>query len=187
MAVELRVGYFGDGKFRASTMTDLIEANSNLKAGRTYKASLTEPKTDEQNNYLHVLCQIAFDNQRTGIKLPTWKHLRNHLLVRADYCFADVADLKGVPPEMVTRVLAPTVKAMRRFSDTIFINYDPKTESAIVRAPKSWSVATMEEASEALDKIVAIITTEFVPGLDLEALRLEAKERIAKKRPKGAA
>lgn len=181
--IDLRVEYMGGGKFQTLTPTDYEEAERSLTRGDKVRAQLTHQRSVRQNAYFHALVQCAYENQRGGNKLPSWRHLRSHLLIAAGHCHEERVSLNGVPDKLVTPLLQNTARVLRRHSDLLEISLDRKSNDVVFRAAKSWSFreTNSDVASAVLNKVIAHICSEIVPNLDPTRLTREAKARVSSK------
>lgn len=181
--LDLRLEYLGNGKFQTLYPTDFEDAEKSLTGGDKLRAQLTHQRSVRQNNYFHALVQSAYENQRGGKKLPTWRHLRSHLLIAAGHCTEKRVSLKGVPANMIEPMLVSQAKVLRSFSDVLEISYDKRNGDVVYRAAKSWSFRETgsAEATKILDRVVAHICAEIVPGLDPARLTREARLRVGGK------
>lgn len=181
--IELRLEYIGNGKFQTLFPTDFEEASEKLHQGDKLRAQLTHQRSVRQNNYFHALVQQAYENQRGGKKLPTWRHLRSHLLISAGHCTEERVSLAGIPPKLIEPLLTSTARVLRRHSEVMEIAYDRKTDEVIYRAAKSWAFRETgsAEAKKILDRVIAQICTEIVPGMDVTRFTREARLRVSGK------
>lgn len=181
--LELRLEYLGNGRFQTLHSIDFAEACEKLTTGDKLRAQLTHQRSVRQNNYFHALVQQAFENQRGGKKLPTWKHLRSHLLIAAGHCNEDRISVKGVPMRLIQPLLVSQARILRRHTDVLETSYDPRSEEIVYRTAKSWSFRETgsEEAKRILDRVIAIICSEIVPGMDVTRFTREARLRIGGK------
>lgn len=181
--LELRLEYLGSGKFQTLFPTDYEEAETGLTIGDKLRAQLTHQRSVRQNNYFHALVQQAFENQRGGKRLPSWKHLRSHLLISAGHCIEERVSLKGIPPKLIEPLLTSTARVLRKHSEVLEIAFDRRQEEVIYRAAKSWSFRETgsAEAKKILDRVIAQIVTEIVPGMDVTRFTREARMRVGGK------
>lgn len=181
--LDLRLEYLGNGRFQTLFPIDFEEATEKLHQGDKLRAQLTHQRSVRQNNYFHALVQQAFENQRGGKRLPTWKHLRSHLLICAGHCDEDRVSIKGVPVHLIQPMLVSQAKVLRRHTDVLETSYDPKTQEIVYRTAKSWSFRETgsAEAKTILDRVIAQIVTEIVPGMDVTRFTREARARVGGK------
>lgn len=181
--LDLRLEYLGNGRFQTLYSTDFEEATEKLHQGDKLRAQLTHQRSVRQNNYFHALVQSAYENQRGGKKLPSWRHLRSHLLINAGHCTEERVSLKGVPANLIQPLLMSTARVLRRHSDVLEISYDTKTGEAVYRAAKSWAFRETGsvEATKILNRVIAHICAEIVPGMDPTRFTREARLRVGGK------
>lgn len=181
--LDLRLEYIGNGRFQTLYATDFEEANEKLHQGDKLRAQLTHQRSVRQNNYFHALVQQAYENQRGGKKLPTWRHLRSHLLIVAGHCTEDRVAVKGVPRKLILPLLMSQAKILRRHTDVLETSYDPETEEVVYRTAKSWAFRETgsAEATKILNRVIAHICTEIVPGMDVTRFTREARLRVGGK------
>jgi hypothetical protein len=184
--LEIRLEYLGNGRFQTLYPTDFDEAAEKLTPGDKLRAQLTHQRSVRQNNYFHALVQQAHENQRGGKRLPTWRHLRSHLLICAGHCTEDRVSIKGVPVHLIQPMLVSQAKVLRRHTDVLETSFDPKTQEIVYRAAKSWSFRETgsAEAKKVLDRVIAQIVTEIVPGMDVTRFTREARLRAGGKEEK---
>jgi hypothetical protein len=171
--IELRLTYEGNGAFRVATKLDFDLASQEFDQGDRVRAQITKPRSIRQNAYFHALVQAAFDNQRGGPQVETWEHLKSWLLIHAGWC-EEYRFKRGSLSKEVAEVL-------RRKFDFVDFTVVERTGEIIMRFAKSISFKACppEKMSEIMDKAVAIICTEIVPGMDPETIFNMARGKAA--------
>jgi hypothetical protein len=174
----LHLEYRGSGTFQVRSKRDLELAETNFVRGEPVQAKVTKRRSVRQNALFHALIQAAFDNQRGGPILPTWEHLRAHVLIQAGHCDEVRVNLKGLPIEHVPAVVAPIAAALRRQVDVVETSYDKRTHEMVLRLAKKWrfSATDRDTANAVFAKVLAYLADEIVPGVEPTTLLDMAKD-----------
>lgn len=184
MSEQLRMRYEGDGVFRAATKLDYEKCLEAYSQGDVLRAELSRPRSITQNNYFHALVEAAWDNQRGGPRFGNWRTLKGYLLVRAEHSTERRMKLpRGTPRSVAVAIGSGLALLIRHSADYIGISYDPKANEIVARFPGSMKfhgpdALSSDDASEIIDKVIALICTEIVPGADPKLLVGEARSRI---------
>lgn len=169
--LDLRLEYVGGGQFRTRSKLDYELCCSELENGEHVRAKVTHQRSVRQNDYFHGLIEAAWENQRGGPQLPSWRHLKSWLLIQVGHC--DVRQFSA-------RAMTPDVAAyLRQQFDTVDFTTDGKSIFMKTAKSVSFKATSGDEMSEIVDKVVAIICTEIVPGVDPETIMSMARERAA--------
>ena len=167
----IRIGltYDGKGIFSVVSKHGLEQVMETFKAGEVVNAELRRPRSVSQNNLFHALVEAAFDNQRTGPKFETWRHLKSWLLIRAGYC-----DEYHVEDDALSPAMANIFRQRFDFIEIVRVRGD----GIVVRFAQSMSFDAMEHeaATDALNKVIEIIADKIVPGVDREELMKMGRE-----------
>lgn len=176
--LDLRVSYSGGGQFQARTRMD-FELCQSFTVGEELRAKVGRKRSVRQNDFFHGLCEAAFENQRGGPSLPTWRHLKSHLLIAAGHCEEARIGLKRLPGDDVAAFVAPFAAALRRQFETVEVSYDQRRHEVVMRFAKSWKFekADGDVAKAITARVVEIICSDIVPGVSPEALMDMAKEK----------
>lgn len=171
MSVQLRLIYNGNGTFRVREHLDFKICQEQFGAGEVLHAKVTHQRSLKQNDYFHALIQAAWENQRSGPHLPTWEHLKHWLLIQADHC--DVFELE--PSSMTPQVAA----IFRKTFDTV--DFTEKGGRIFMKVAKSVSFKKCdgEAMKQVVDRVVAIICEEIVPGARPQDIFEMAKTKAA--------
>lgn len=181
MGVELRLTYRGGGAFQVRSKADLELCQEHFQPGDYVRVSATKPRSVPQNRLFHALVQAAFENQRGGPLLPTWEHLRAHVLIQAGHCDETRVSLKGLPRNDVPAVVAPLAAALKRRFDVVETSYDKGTHEIVLRFARQWrfSATDRETANEVFGRVLAYLSDVIVPGVEPTALLGMAKQAAA--------
>lgn len=161
------------GAFRPAGKLDYELANGEYEDGELVRAKTSHARSVRQNDYFHALVEAAYDNQRGGPQLPSWRHLKSWLLIQAGHC-----DVKKFEP----RSLTPAVAAyLRQQFDTV----DFTTDGDAIYMKTARSVRfgrggpSHDEMSAIVDRVVALICTDIVPGCSPDEMMSAARARAA--------
>lgn len=170
MALDLQLEYIGGGGFRTRSRLDFELAEKTFGAGERVRAKVTHQRSVTQNAFFHAVIQSAFDNQRAGPFLPSWKHLKSWLLIKVGHC-----DVKQFSPE----AMKPEVAAYLR---GIFDTVDFTTDGKSIWMKTAKSVSFKELGSDGMkrivDEVIEVICTDICPGIDPDELRINADEKV---------
>lgn len=176
--LDLRLKYMGGGTFQTATKLDFELAADEYEQGETVRAKTSHARSVRQNAYFHALVEAAWENQRGGPRLPSWRHLKSWLLIRAGHC-----DVKRFEPEAMTREVAAFLRVA---FDTIDVTADAKTGEIIVKVARSVRFGQggpgHDKMCEVVDRVVALICDPhdgIVPGMDPASIMDHAKARAA--------
>jgi hypothetical protein len=169
--IELRLRYQGEGRFIPASRLDYEMAEGKIERGSSVIAKITKPRSIRQNNYFHALIEYAFENQRAGPHLPTWRHLKSWLLIRADWCTVQEFDPGSMSKEMAAW--------LRRQFDTVDVTTNGEKIFVKVARSVSFSRADADTFAPVMDKVIALICSEIVPGMKPEDLVAEAKRTLS--------
>lgn len=169
--LDLRLEHIGDGQFRPRTRLDYELCCEQLERGEHVRAKVTRKRSVQQNEFFHALIEAAYENQRGGPQLPTWRHLKSWLLIQAGHCEVKRFDAGAMRPEVAAW--------LRRTFDTLDFTTDGR--SIFVKTAKSVSFksADAETMRGVVDRVVEIICMEIVPGAKPDEIISEARERAA--------
>lgn len=178
--LDLRLRYEGQGRFQTASKTDFDLCSEELQQGALLRAQITQSRSIRQNSFFHAVCEAAYENQRSGPKLPSWRHLKAYLLVMAGHCEEVRTKLgKRQSQDEAVVMVGAIAGALRRRFDTVWTTLDPNTHEIVMRFAKSTSKLTKDEMGEVLDKVLARIVLEIVPGTDPESLLNMARSKAA--------
>lgn len=178
--LDLRLRYEGNGRFQVATRMDFDLVNQEFEPGALVRAKASQPRSLRQNAYFHALIEKAYENQRGGPKLPTWRHLKAYLLVEIDHCTESRVKIpKGASVESTIPLVSGIVRALRQEYDTAWVTLDPKRQEIVLRFAKPTKNLTQEEMSDVMDKVVSRICLEIVPGMDPTTILNMAKADAA--------
>lgn len=191
--VDLRLRYEGSGKFTVATHLDFEEACEAFQQGDVVNASLSKPRSVNQNRFFHALIETAHENQRGGERFANWRTLKGYLLVKAGHCTERRMKLPvGTPRRVAVLIGQGLVALMRHGPDYVGLAYDPKSNEIVARFPGSMKMRGQgalggEDANDVVDKVVGLICQEIVPGADPQLLMNDARSRIGAPERKKAA
>lgn len=176
--LDLRLRHMGGGTFQTATRLDFEAAVAEYGEGETVRAKTSHARSVRQNAFFHALVEAAYENQRGGPKLPSWRHLKSWLLIRAGHC-----EVKRFEPEAMTPEVA---RFLRSTFDTIHVTVDRRTNEILVKVARTVQFGkdgpSADEMGEVVDRVVALIcdpTDGIVPGMDPAAIMDHAKSRAA--------
>jgi hypothetical protein len=189
--LDLRLRYEGAGRFQTATKLDFDLAAETYSQGDVVRAETTQPRSLRQNNYLHAIIQSAHETQSGGPRFGHWKQMRAWLLIEAGYCNEERFKVPGTSRNVATAFGKGLAQALRRGERYEAVAYDPKTAEFVIRTPISLKfhgkdALTADEAGELTDRIVAIVCTEIVPGMDPQSIMDNAKARVLPARKEAA-
>lgn len=175
--IDMLLEYRGRGAFQTRTKQSFEAAERAFSPQEPVKAKIGKNRSRKQNDYFHGLCHAAFTNQRGGPALPSWRHLKSHLLIEAGHCDEVRVSLYGVRGEAVAGIIGPIAAALRRQCETIETSYDKRSHEMVMRFAKSWKFekAEAQTATEVFDRVIAYVCTEIVPGVDPKTIMEMAK------------
>ena len=162
--LELRLLHTSTGVFTTANRASLEEARTFLKPQTVYSVTLTQPSSNKQSALLHVACQLAFDNQRAGPEVASWRNLKSLVLCMVGHC-TEYRFPQGSMSVEVAHVI-------RQGADMPIITQS-RTGEIVMRAANTTRGMSMEDYSELLDKVLAKLSEVFVPGMDIEDLKRE--------------
>jgi hypothetical protein len=180
--LELRLRYEGNGTFQTAGRRDWELVGAELESGAVLRARIWRPRSVRQNDFFHALIEAAFESQRGGPRLPSWRHLKAYLLIQAGHCEDVRLRLGRRQTEGEAVTMAGTLAgALRRRFDTTWVTYDRRRREIVMRFAKSVSFREVdgERMGEITDRIVDLIAREIVPGATPEEIMGEAKRRAA--------
>lgn len=176
--LDLRLKYMGGGTFQTATRLDFDLACDEYEQGETVRAQTSHARSVNQNRYFHCLIESAWENQRGGPRLPSWRHLKSWLLIQAGHCDVRRFSARSMTPEVA--------KFLRQAFDTIDVTADRKTGEIIVKVARTVRFGrggpSSEEMGEVVDRVVALICDPhdgIVPGMDPASIMDHAKARAA--------
>lgn len=171
MPIDLRLVHVGGGRFQAASKLDFELCCKELDNGERVRAKVTHQRSVQQNEFFHALVEAAFENQRGGPQLPSWRHLKHWLLIKAGHC-----DVTRFDPGSMT----PAVAAwLRKTFDTVDFTTDGHSIFMKVARSVSFKSATADEMRHVVDSVVSIICEEIVPGCTPEQIMDMAKQKAA--------
>jgi hypothetical protein len=174
--LDLRLKYEGGGRFQTAHRLDFDLAEGEFEKGAMLRAKVMRPRSIRANNLFHALCEAAYENQRSGPSLTSWRALKDWLLVEAGHV-TEKRQKVGPMSKRDMMMARALVMAMRGEHDYVGLAYDPKRGEFVVRTPASTAKLGQEQFGELLDKVLAIICTEIMPGMDPESILNEARGR----------
>ena len=179
--LDIQLRYKGQGVFQTAASLDFRLANDELEAGEMVRARVSRLRSVRQNNLFHALIQAAFDNQRGGPDLPSWEHLKAWLLIQAEHVNEKRVFVGNLSLKEAKAAGTAIAAALRGGSDYVAIAYDPNTHEFVERSAKSVSFrkVTSDEMAAIMDKVVEIVCTEIVPGMDPESILNMARSKAA--------
>lgn len=169
--LDLRLRYQGGGTFQTATRLDFDLAEREYAAGDFVRSQQSRPRSVRQNNTFHAMIEVAWENQRGGPTLPTWRHLKSHVLIEIEHC-----DVHRFKPGSLTPEVAA---ALRKQFDMVDFAQDRVTGDILMRFARSISFksVTSDEMSDIFDKAAAYICLRIVPGITPDALVRMARSR----------
>lgn len=172
--IDVKLEYLGNGQFRTANRTSFEAVSAALDPGDRVRARLTRPRSVQQNEFFHALCEMAHDNQSAGFRQPTWRHLKSWLLIEAGHCDVQIFRL-GTLGTGLTQFLS----ALRHVHDNVQFWTNEENGTLIMKTAKSVSFrsADRETMHRIVDRVIEIICTDIVPGLTPDAIRDEAERR----------
>lgn len=182
--IELRLRYEGGGRFQTMTRLDLELAAGTFDQGEECAGKITHKRSLRQNNLFHACCEHAHDNQRAGPVLPSWRHLKQWLLIRVEHCTERRTKVGNLSIAEAKAAGAALALCLRSRDDYVAVSYDPKTFEFVERTAKSvrFTATMSDEMGELFDKVVTVICTEIIPGMDPEAFVEHVKASLGHKR-----
>lgn len=159
---DLRLRYEGNGAFRVASKLDLELAERTFQPQEFVRAKASRQRSVRQNDFFHALIEAAFDNQRGGPLLPTWRHLKSWLLIQAGHC-----DVTTFEPSAMTPAVA---KALRATFDNVDFTHDGRRIYMKVARSVRFDGPDSDEMSAIVDRVVEIIAAHIVPGVDPASL-----------------
>lgn len=190
---DLRLRYEGNGVFKAATHLDFETACETYTQGDVLNASLSKPRSVSQNRFFHALVEAAYENQRSGPRLASWKALKGYLLIEAGHCLEKRVKLpRGTQRSAAVAIGQALVLLIRSSEEYVGLAYDPNTNELVARYPGSMRMRGQgamggEEANHVVDKVVDVICSQIVPGADPMLLMSDARARIGAPERKKAA
>ena len=178
--LDLRLRHEGGGRFQTATRLDL-DLSSQLEHGETLRARITRKRSVQQNEFFHALIETAHENQRGGQIMPSWRHLKSHLLIAVGHCDEARIALHECSAATAAIVAKGMTAELRRRFDTVETSYDRRRHEIVMRFAKSvaFSEVSRERMAEIVDAVTAIICSDIVPGTTPEQLFDIAKRRAA--------
>lgn len=169
--LDLRLEHVGGGQFRTRFKLDFDLCAAELEPGEHVRAKVTKQRSVRQNDYFHALIEAAFENQRGGPVLPSWRHLKGWLLIQVGHC-----DVK----QFSARSMTPDVAAyLRKQFDTVDFSTDGQSIFMKTARSVSFKACDAEAMGKAVDDVVALICTDIVPGCSPDEILKMAKEKAA--------
>lgn len=172
--LDVRLRYQGNGRFQSHTLVDFKKISEGLEEGDVVRAKLTNARTHTQNNTLHWLAQMAWENHQPGCPpdpelVPTWEHMRSWLLIAAGHC--DVEEFKR------GEIAPAAAERLRKRYNTVM--WTVRGQTVFMKTARSTSNLSREEFSDLLDRILDVIGTKVIPGVDMDSLKEMAKAKAA--------
>ena len=168
--LDLRLRYEGNGVFRPASKLDFEDCCRELGQGDLIRARVTRARSVSQNAYFHALIEAAWDNQRGGPQLPSWRHLKSWLLIQVGHCDVKEFDARAMTSEVAAW--------LRRTFDTLDFTTDGKTIFVKTAKSVSFHATGSKEMSRIVDQVTAIICTDIVPGVDPASIMDMAKAKV---------
>jgi hypothetical protein len=179
MSVDLRLVHTGGGNFRPRTKLDFELCLSTFDDGEMVRAKVSKARSVRQNGYFHALIQAAFENQRGGPQVETWEHLKSWLLIEAGHCDEVRINVGSMSEADAKTVAGGMARELKRRFDTVGVSYDRSSKEVVMRFARSvaFRAVDREKMGEIVDRVVAVICTVVVPGVDPETIMNQAKAR----------
>ncbi len=179
--LDLRLRYRGGGTFQTAGRLDYDLAETEFERGKLVRAKVSAPRSVRQNDFFHALIEAAWENQRGGPRLPTWRHLKAYLLIEAGHCTETRLPLGRMTSNQAAEIAGKLAGALRRQYDTAWVTYSQTRNEIILRFAKSVSFRAVDgdEMREITDKVVSLICTEIVPGMDPQSILDMARSKAA--------
>lgn len=177
----LELCYNGNGSFRTASPFDFKLAQSRLGEGELIRVSVSRGRSSKQNRLFHALIQAAFDNQVHGPMLETAEHMRAYLLIRAGHC----NETRIPTAKQSARDVVSTARHMSAFLRQHYeyceTSHDSDRNELVLRVARKWrfSATDHETANAVMEKVVAEICGNIVPGTTPEQLLNMAKQEAA--------
>lgn len=171
--LDLRLEHVGGGQFRTRSKLDYELCCSELEPGEHVRAKVTHQRSVRQNDYFHALIEAAWENQRGGPQLPSWRHLKSWLLIQVGHCDVKRFDARAMTPAVAEH--------LRRCFETV----DFTTDGTSILMKTAHSVrfgaggASADEMSQIVERVVALICSDIVPGCTPDAIMTMAREKAA--------
>jgi hypothetical protein len=178
--LDLRLQYEGGGRFVCQTRHDLSAAEAEYAPGTAVRAQTSEPRSLQQNAYLHAIIGDAFDNQRAGPLLPTPEHLKAHVLIGVGHC-----DVLTFAPGTMTQEAA---RQLRQRWDTAEFTLRRQSGHIFMKTAKQTRGLSMDEMRDVIDRVIHFICEKIVPGTTPEDWAAERyKQQLRKPEVRKAA
>jgi hypothetical protein len=166
--MELQLKHLGEGRFQTASRLDFELSSKTFDQGEMVKAVVTKRRSVKQNNFFHALVEAAWDNQRGGPMLPTWRHLKSWLLINVGHCTVK---------EFSAKAMTPDVAAFFRTNfDTVDFSTNGRTIFVKIAKSVSFTKAEAEIMRKVTDDVVALICSDIVPGITADDLLTMAKQ-----------
>lgn len=172
--LDVRLRYQDDGKFQSHTLVDFKTIAAGLTPGDVVRARITLARTVTQNNTLHWLAQMAWENHQPDCppdpeQVPTWEHMKSWLLIAAGHCDVETFERGEIAPAAAMR--------LRKRYHTIM--WTVRGDMIFMKTARSTSNLNREEFTDLLDRILTVIGTKVIPGVDMDSLKEMAKAKAA--------
>ncbi|MDX2265400.1 MAG: hypothetical protein NW215_10560 [Hyphomicrobiales bacterium] len=164
-----------DGSARPWRDADRIlwrDAIGFLSPGRTFKVTITHPRSSKDHAHFFAVIQKAFENNRSNIEFIDAEHLRAWALCEAGFCAvfdlpADAAETLGVAgyADLISDVMSRA-----RAAGYSFVEPDARGVTVKVPLSISWSKLDQTSFNPIRDAVFEVLTTRIVPGATVETL-----------------
>jgi hypothetical protein len=162
--IELPLAYEGNGVFRATSRAAVLRAQQSCEQGETFKASLTRPRSVDQNNFFHGLIDAAWQNLQNDFSDP--RHLKEWLLIEAGHVQEDRVLIDKMPRKHMRPVIEAMTASLRRRNTVVRVAYNEKYGELVMHYAGEWKFEKTghDRATEITQKVVEIICERLLPG-----------------------
>lgn len=173
--LDLRLRYQGNGRFQAVTKRDLETADK-IAVGDAVRARISQPRSLPQNSLLHALCEAAWENHQEGCPpppdtVPTWRHMKAWLLIEAGHCDVKIFEKGEMAPDVA--------RYLRQQFDTMAFTLNRKTGQVLMKTARRTRDLSKDDMGELIDRVMGIISSKVVPGVDPQSLFNMARAKAA--------
>jgi hypothetical protein len=159
--VELRLKYDGGGRFYCTDPYSFSAAEAAYAPGVVVRAQTSEPKSKEQNGYLHAIIGEAWENQSHNTlapMLPSPEHLKAHILIAVGH-----EQQTMLPPGAITKEAAQLLRGRPKAP---LIEWTQRQGSGHITMHEALTTKglSMDEMSALIDKVVHYICEKVIPG-----------------------
>lgn len=148
------------------------DAIRHLGQGRTFKVTITHPRSSKDHAMFFRRIQKAFENNRSGIEFTDAEHLRAWCLVEAGYCATVTVPVDAAATLGAAGFADLLCELMHKARSAGHTFIEPDATGAVVKFPLSirWSRLDQIAFAKVRDAVNEILVTRIVPGATLEQL-----------------